>query len=114
MKLKSLIAGLAAMSAIGLSATAAEAAYPEKPVTVIVPQAPGGTNDIIARLISDKLAMQLGQPFVVQNKTGAGGNIGTAQAVREPADGYSVLFTISSTQAINPSLYKKSGLRSCQ
>ncbi|MGY6272477.1 Bug family tripartite tricarboxylate transporter substrate binding protein [Achromobacter denitrificans] len=109
MALKKLAAVLAAAASFGLAAPGAQAAYPDKPVTVIVPQAAGGTNDIVARIISEKLAQQLGQPFVVQNKPGAGGNIGTVQAAREAADGYTVLFTISSAQAINPAIYKDPG-----
>lgn len=81
--------------------------YPNKPVTVVVPQAPGGTNDILARLIAAGLSQRLGQQFIVENRPGAGGNIGTAYAARTPADGYTVLMTISSTQAINPTLYKR-------
>ncbi|CAM4386254.1 Bug family tripartite tricarboxylate transporter substrate binding protein [Bordetella muralis] len=106
---KHFAASLAVTAGIGLASTSAYAAYPSQPVNVIVPQSPGGTNDIVARLISDKLAQKLGQPFVVQNKPGAGGNIGTAQAAREAADGYTVLFTISSAQAINPAIYKNPG-----
>jgi len=109
MSFKKLAAALAAAAGLGLACAPAQAAYPDKPVTVVVPQAPGGTNDIVARIISEKLAQQLGQPFVVQNKPGAGGNIGTAQVAREAADGYTVLFTISSAQAINPAIYKDPG-----
>jgi len=109
MVLKRLSAALAITAAFGLSGATAYAAYPDKPVNVVVPQSPGGTNDIVARLISDKLSQTLGQPFVVQNKPGAGGNIGTAQVAREPADGYTVLFTVSSAQAINPAIYNDPG-----
>lgn len=106
---KHLAAGLAVAASLGVISTNALAAYPDKPVTVIVPQSPGGTNDIVARLISDKLAQKLGQPFVVQNKPGAGGNIGTSQVAREAADGYTILFTISSAQAISPAIFKDPG-----
>ncbi|CAM4084481.1 Bug family tripartite tricarboxylate transporter substrate binding protein [Bordetella tumulicola] len=106
---KQLAAGLAVVAGLGVTSTNALAAYPDKPVTVVVPQSPGGTNDIVARLISDKLAQQLGQPFVVQNKPGAGGNIGTAQVAREAADGYTILFTVSSAQAISPAIFKDPG-----
>lgn len=109
MFLKRLATTMAVATCFALTAASAYAAYPDKPVTVVVPQAPGGTNDIVARLISDKLSQKLGQPFVVQNKPGAGGNIGTAQVAREPADGYTVLFTVSSAQAINPVIYKDPG-----
>src|SRR5690606_12761215 len=100
---------LCAAATIGVAPSIAAAAYPEKPVTVVVPQAPGGTNDIVARLFSERLASHLGQSFVVRNQPGAGGNIGTQAVLREAADGYTVLFTISSTQAINPALYSEPG-----
>jgi len=107
--LKKLAASLA-VATFGLAGACSYAAdFPSKPVNVIVPQSPGGTNDIVARIISEKLAQTLEQPFVVQNKPGAGGNIGTAYVAREPADGYTVLFTISSAQAINPAIYKDPG-----
>ena len=81
--------------------------YPTRAVTVIVPQAPGGTNDIVARVLAEELSKSLGQPFVVENRPGAGGNIGTQLAARAKPDGYTLLVTISSSQAINPALYKQ-------
>lgn len=83
--------------------------YPAKPVVIIVPQAPGGTNDAVGRILAQKLAERMGQPFVVDNRAGAGGNIGTRLAALAPKDGYTLLLTISSTQAINPWLYKNTG-----
>ena len=83
--------------------------YPSKPVTVIVPQAPGGANDTIARIIAQKLTESLGQQFIVDNKPGAGGNIGTAAAARTKNDGYTLLLTVNSAHVINPSLYKSTG-----
>jgi len=83
--------------------------YPSKPVTIVVPQAPGGTNDALGRILAQKLTERLGQSFVVDNRAGAGGNIGTALAAKAPKDGYTLLLTISSTQAINPALYKSTG-----
>ncbi|MGH8788187.1 MAG: tripartite tricarboxylate transporter substrate binding protein [Cupriavidus necator] len=80
--------------------------YPSKPIQMIVPQAPGGTNDIVARLVAATLSQRLGQQVVVENRPGAGGNIGTQAAARATPDGYMLLMTISSTQAINPSLYR--------
>jgi len=98
--------GIAAALILSLgSAVAAD--YPTKPVTIIVPQAPGGTNDIVARHVAQKLSESLGQQFIVDNRAGAGGNIGTQAAARAPNDGYTLLMTISSSQAINPALYKK-------
>ena len=92
-----------------LAVSAFAQGYPTKPVVMIVPQAPGGTNDIVARLIAQELGARLGQGFVVDNRPGAGGNIGTQLAAKAAPDGYTLLMTISSSQAINPSLYKQTG-----
>jgi tripartite-type tricarboxylate transporter receptor subunit TctC len=83
--------------------------YPSKPVTVIVPQAAGGANDAIARVIAQKLTEQLGQSFIVDNRTGAGGNVGTVAAARAKPDGYTLMVTADSSMVINPSLYKSTG-----
>ena len=83
--------------------------YPSKPVTLIVPQAAGGANDAIARVIAQKLSEQLGQSFVVENRTGAGGNVGTAAAARARPDGYTLMLTADSAMVINPALYKSTG-----
>ena len=96
--------------ALGLAAPAIAAdKYPAKPVTVIVPQAPGGANDTIARIFVQKLSENLGQPFVVENRPGAGGNIGTAAGARAPRDGYTLVLTLSSAHVVNPYLYKNAG-----
>ena len=87
----------------------AQTAYPSRPIVMIVPQAAGGTNDIVGRLVSQKLGEVLGASAVVENRPGAGGNIGTQAAARAPKDGYTLLMTISSSQAINPALYKNAG-----
>ena len=84
--------------------------YPSKPVTVIVPQAPGGANDAIARIVAQKLTEALGQQFIVDNKPGAGGNIGTANAAKARNDGYTLMLTVNSAHVINPSLYKSTGV----
>src|SRR5690606_38617583 len=68
-------------------AQAQEAVYPNKPIRMIVPWAPGGATDVIARIIGKRLGEELGQPIVIENKAGAGGNIGTTSFVREVADG---------------------------
>ncbi len=102
--------GAAIVLGTGLAAPQASAqTYPAKPITMIVPHAPGGTNDIVARIMAAELAKKLGQPVVVNNRPGAGGNIGTEQAARADADGYTLLMTVSSTQVINPALYTKIG-----
>jgi tripartite-type tricarboxylate transporter receptor subunit TctC len=84
-------------------------AYPNKPIALVVPQAAGGTNDIVARLIAPAYGEAIGTSIVVENKPGAGGNIGTQGVARSPKDGYTILLTINSAQAINPALYKNPG-----
>ncbi len=99
---------LALSLAAGTPALAQEK-FPSKPVTIIVPQAAGGANDTIARVIAQKLSEQTGQSFVVDNRTGAGGNVGTAAAARSRPDGYTLLLTADSAMVINPALYKSTG-----
>lgn len=84
----------------------ANAAYPDKPVTVIVPFPPGGSTDVVARMLSGKLASLLGKPFVVENKPGATGAIGAAQVKRAPADGYTLMVASIGVYAVNPYLQK--------
>jgi tripartite-type tricarboxylate transporter receptor subunit TctC len=93
--------------ALGVPSAAAD--YPTRPITLIVPQNVGGTNDIVARIVGQKLGETLGGSVVVENRVGAGGNIGTAAAAKAPKDGHTLLMTISSTQAINPAVYKEPG-----
>ena len=88
---------------------AAQEKYPLKPVTLIVPQAPGGANDTVARILAAKLSENFGQQFIVDNRPGAGGNIGTAAAAKARPDGYTLLLTVSSAHVINPFLYKNAG-----
>lgn len=87
----------------------AQDSYPNKPITVIVPQAAGGANDVIARVIAQKLSEQLGKNFIVENRVGAGGNVGTVAAARSKADGYTLMITADSSMVINPALYKSTG-----
>src|SRR5262245_44102066 len=81
-------------------------AWPTRPVTLIVPYPPGGGTDIIARIVQEPLARQLGQPVVIENRGGAGGSVGTAAAARAAPDGHTLLFTLSS-HSINPAIYDK-------
>lgn len=99
---KSLLVSAAMM--FGLS-TAHAADYPNKPVTLIVPFAPGGSTDILGRLVADELRSRLGQSVVVDNRSGANGNIGTALAAKAAPDGYTLLMANAGTNVINPSLY---------
>jgi tripartite-type tricarboxylate transporter receptor subunit TctC len=99
-----LAAGAAALPTFSRVAWAQ--AYPARPVRVTVPFAPGGPTDVCARLIAQKLSEQLGRQFYVENVAGAGGNIGTGQAARAAADGYSILIAVNS-HVINPALYGK-------
>ena len=102
-------AALLATAALTVAAPAAHAAYPERPIAITVPTAPGGTVDIVARIMAEQLGGTLGQPMVVNNKAGAGGVVGTQAAKREAADGYNLLFTANSNQLIVPWVYKKPG-----
>jgi tripartite-type tricarboxylate transporter receptor subunit TctC len=99
-----LAAGAAALPAISRIARAQ--AYPTKPVRVIVASAPGGAVDILARLMGQGLSDRLGQPVIIDNRPGAGGNIGTEVVARAPPDGYTILL-ISQAQAVNATLYEK-------
>ena len=83
--------------------------FPNRPLTMVVPNATGGTNDIVGRVIAIELAEEFKQSVVLVNKPGAGGNIGTAQTKTAAPDGYTLLMTVNSAQAINPALYKNVG-----
>ena len=87
-----LAAGLAAAAGLAV----AQAAYPTKPVTMIVPFPPGGLADVVGRPVAEAMSRELGQPVVIENKGGAGGGIGMAQVAKSPADGYTILMALSS------------------
>ena len=106
------LACLAATSFAPLARPAiAQAAYPTKPVRFLVPQAPGGGADLLVRTIQGKLQETFGQPVVVDNKPGAGGNIGTTEGSRAAPDGYTLVFVNLSTMAINPYIYRNPGYK---
>lgn len=100
---------LTVYSAIFLIATSAQAqsTWPTRPVKIIVPFAPGGTTDILARAIAPELQKAFGQPFVVENRAGAGGNIGTDAVAKSAPDGYTLLMGTVGTHGINKALYSK-------
>jgi tripartite-type tricarboxylate transporter receptor subunit TctC len=99
-----LAAGAAALPALSRIARAQN--YPTKPVRVIVPFAPGGSTDIVARLMGQRLSERLGQPFIIESRPGAGTNIGTEAVVRAPPDGYTLIL-VGPPVAINATLYEK-------
>ena len=102
-----LAAALAAPSFAAPSIVRAQAAWPAKPVRFICPFAPGGGTDTVSRLMSDQLSKILGQTFVVENKGGAGGNIGTVELARATPDGYTVGLISVASHTLNPMLYSK-------
>jgi len=104
MKRRSLLWGVA----LALTAGMALAAYPEKPIKIIVAFPPGSSTDIVARTLGIALAEALGQPVVIENRPGAGGNIGTVAVARSAPDGYTFLMH-SVAYSVNPSLYSKAG-----
>ncbi|MFC3340243.1 Bug family tripartite tricarboxylate transporter substrate binding protein [Paracandidimonas soli] len=99
-----LFALLPGMAAFGSPAQAAE--YPERPIRIVVPFGAGGLTDILARLIADRLSQDAGWQVIVENKTGAGGNIGAADVARSKPDGYTLLMGSIGTNASNPFLYR--------
>ena len=105
--LKPLTLAILTGSAMAAVAPAAVAAYPDRAVQLIVPYAPGGATDVIARVVAPRLADALGQPVVILNRPGAGGAIGSAQAAREKPDGYTIVMAVESSHAVNPSVTAK-------
>jgi len=95
------------LAAFAIAPWAQAQAWPGKPVRIVVPFAAAGTTDIIARALAPELQRAFGQPFVVDNKPGAGGNSGAAEVAKSPPDGYTLLMGTVGTHAINPALYPK-------
>jgi tripartite-type tricarboxylate transporter receptor subunit TctC len=104
-------AWLASAAAAGLLASAgiasAQGAWPSKPVRIVVPFAPGGTTDILARAVAPELSKAFGQQFIVDNRAGAGGNVGAEIVAKSPGDGYTLLMGTVGTHGINRALYPK-------
>jgi len=97
---------LAAGGALAPSAPRAQESYPTRPVTIVVPWAPGGSTDILARAVAEPLQRSLGQPVVVENRSGASGNVGSAAVARARPDGHTLLFGSMSTHAMNGALFR--------
>jgi tripartite-type tricarboxylate transporter receptor subunit TctC len=97
--------GLLALCTVAPAALAQATAYPSRAVRIVVPYSPGGTNDSVARLLAQQLGERMGQPFIVENKPGASGNLGAELVARAPADGYTLLL-VTMGHTIHPSLYK--------
>jgi len=104
--MKRIAAWLAGLALTAFAATASAQAWPAKPIKWIVPFAPGGTTDILARTVGEKLSTALGVPVVVENRPGAGGGVGAELVARAAPDGYTIMGGTISTHAINASLYK--------
>ncbi len=106
MKRSTLLRLLAASAVVPLAVPAGAQSFPARPVRIVVPQTPGGASDALARIIGQRLTEQWGQPVVIENRAGAGGNVGMEAVLAAPADGYTLLMTYVGTQAINGALYK--------
>lgn len=101
-----LAAGLAALATLAVAPAQAQA-FPTKPIHIVVPFPPGGSTDLLARRIGEKLATTLGQPVVVDNRPGAGGTVGADFVAKAPADGYTLLMGVTGSNAIAQALYPK-------
>src|SRR5882757_9768819 len=97
---------LLSTSLLVLAAAAHAQDYPTRPIRLIVPFAPGGGNDTVARLVGDSLGKRLGQPVVIDNRPGAGGVVGAEAAAKAPPDGYTLFLGGVGSHAINPNLHK--------
>lgn len=102
-----LLSAIVAVFALALMAVPAAAAFPERAVRIIVPFPPGGSNDVIARILGQRLSEIWKQPVVIENRAGAGGNVGAEGVARSPADGYTLLLAAPGPLAINPSLFQR-------
>lgn len=102
---RSLLAAVLLPLACALPLAAGAQAWPSKPVSLIIPSAPGGPSDVLGRVLADKLRERYNQPFVSENRGGAGGNVGTAAVARAAPDGYTLLITVDAPIVVNPALY---------
>jgi tripartite-type tricarboxylate transporter receptor subunit TctC len=100
------VALCAAIAVVSVASGRAADTWPSRAVTIVVPYAAGGSTDVMGRLLAQRLNDRLGQPFVVENKSGASGNIGATAVARSPADGYTILLATNSQAALNKLLYR--------
>ena len=110
-RIATLAIAMTAMTAAPLAGTspaAAQQAYPNRPITIIVPFAAGGPTDVLARLLGERIRAALGQPVLIENVTGAGGSIGVGRAVQSSPDGYTISFGHLGTHVANGAVYKLS------
>jgi len=109
-RLERIVAALAGLAVFGASCPCAADDYPNRPIVLVIPLPPGGTNDIMARAVSDKMSAALGQRIVVENRNAGGsGTVGTREVAHATPDGYTLLFGYTSTLATGPSLYSNVG-----
>jgi tripartite-type tricarboxylate transporter receptor subunit TctC len=102
---RSVAAAIAGLAATTLTRNARAQGYPDRPITIVVPFAPGGSTDILARVVAEHLRRAFGQPVVIENRTGASGNIGTAAVARATPDGYTLVFNTMSVHTMNQALF---------
>jgi len=96
----------AALACLAFAASSAFAAWPEKPIKMLIGYAPGGSTDVVARLLAPKLSERLGQPIVIENKPGGAGDFAAEMMLQSPPDGYTLMMSTVALHAINPGLYK--------
>jgi tripartite-type tricarboxylate transporter receptor subunit TctC len=100
-------AAVACLLPLGLAAPATAQNFPERPITLVIPFAAGGSTDLVGRLVAEKMSESIGQQVIVENKGGAGGNLGAAAVAKAAPDGYTILLATVATHALNPAVYSK-------